>query len=102
MQPIESTNGADMETIKRTSGYFEYDKKKKVMSSSLNKLGLTRFPSVLEIISIATGRIVRFEQDEKQAERNEYWDGEMMVYVTRDTDINRIEVVINAWGESYV
>ena len=88
-----------MDLVKRTIGYFKYDKKTFRMTSSLNVLGLQSFPSMLEVVSTETGRIVRFFADNAAAERNEYWDGEMMEYFTRESDINRISLVINAWGD---
>ena len=84
---------------KRTSGYFSYDKARRIMTSSLNRLGLQSFPPVLDIVSTHTGRIARFVQDTDAAVRNEFWDGEQMVYVTKETDMNRLEVVVLAWSQ---
>ena len=86
-----------METTKRTSGHFSYNKAKRTMMAGLNQLGLPSFPRVLEIVSVATGRVVRFVQDDAAAERNEYWDGEMMEYYTNEADVSRVRVVLAAW-----
>lgn len=90
-----------MVEVKRTTSFFQYDKKSRLLVSSKNVLGISHFPSALEVISTETGRIVKFFADNDAAERNEFWDGEMMEYYTRDTDINRLRLVINAWGDDH-
>ena len=44
------------------------------------------FPDKVFIRSHHTGKVVCFTQDRIAAERNEWWDGEMMEYITLSND----------------
>ena len=54
------------------------------MIADLSDFQLNGFPHIVKVYSPDTGRIATFEPDLKAAERNEYWDGELMEYISKD------------------
>lgn len=46
------------------------------------------FPLFLDVTSAKTGVVRKFVQDTARAMKNEFWDGELMVYIPEDADQN--------------
>lgn len=45
------------------------------------------FPLFLDVTSAKTGSVRKFVQDTVRAMKNEYWDGELMVYIPEDKNL---------------
>lgn len=56
-----------------------YDKDRKVLVGKSYLFGRT-FPKEIMVLSVVTGRTVRFIYDLNAAYDNEFWDGEQMEY----------------------
>ena len=71
---------------------FSFNKDSRVLTASIFKFVDVRdylggFPSKFDMVSGHTGRTVKFVMDEEAAIRAEFWDGEMCVYKSNDTDV---------------
>lgn len=79
--------------MKITSEYVHYNKASGNLIVSSEFLGGS-FPEEIEITSRNTGRTVRYIVNIETAMKNEFWDGEVMVYFApEDRDVPRLTVV---------
>ncbi len=78
-----------METF--NTNQFRFNKDRRTLSASMSAIigqfYVGGFPSKFTLESAHTGRVVEFETDDEAAIRNEFWDGEMCEYISRDTDV---------------
>ena len=63
---------------------IEYPRGEWSMIADLSDFRLNGFPHVVKVFSPDSGRTATFEPDINAAERNEFWDGEMMEYISKD------------------
>lgn len=63
---------------------FHFCKDTNYLIADLSDLTLIGFPDELVMRSDHSGNTVRFTQDQEEAIKNEFWDGEFMVYRTND------------------
>jgi hypothetical protein len=76
-----------------STNQFRFDKASRNLVASVNTFNesyLGGFPVTMEIHSPKTGNVCRFFIDAAAAERNEYWDGEEMQYISAETDVRVI------------
>lgn len=64
------------------------------MIADLSDFSLRGFPHVVKVFSPETGRVATFEPDLKEAERNEFWDGEQMEYISKDEFATHIHLTL--------
>ena len=64
------------------------------MIADLSDFRLNGFPRVVKVTSPDTGRVATFEPDLASAERNEFWDGEMMEYISKDSFATHIRLTL--------
>lgn len=63
---------------------IEYPRGEWSFVGELSDFRLNGFPHVVKVCSPDTGRTATFEPDLATAERNEFWDGEQMEYISKD------------------
>ena len=64
------------------------------MIADLSDFRLNGFPRVVKVTSPDTGRVATFEPDLASAERNEFWDGELMEYISKDSFAANIRLTL--------
>jgi hypothetical protein len=64
------------------------------MIADLSDFQLNGFPRVVKVTSPDTGRVATFEPDLVSAERNEFWDGELMEYISKDSFAANIRLTL--------
>ena len=73
---------------------IEYPRGEWSMIADLSDFWLNGFPRVVKVTSPDTGRVATFEPDLASAERNEFWDGELMEYISKDSFAANIRLTL--------
>lgn len=63
-----------------TTKDFSFHSDTKALVAECSDLQLNGFPHLIAVKSWHTGRVINFAPDAEECDRNEFWDGEMMVY----------------------
>jgi type I site-specific restriction-modification system R (restriction) subunit len=63
------------------TGKLDFDKNRNML---ILRNYMDAFPDEVKVVSDHTGKVVRFIADYEEAERNEFWDGEMYQYKSVD------------------
>lgn len=73
---------------------IEHPRGEWAMIADLSDFRLNGFPHIVKVFSPDSGRIATFEPDLVEAERNEFWDGEQMEYISKDEFAKHITLTL--------